>query len=203
MLLRTSNLVIVFHCPLSRHCISACPFSHMSLMSRRFASRPSGRSGCALSSAYRLHVSNMCFPRLSVTSNECAPFGSICPGRRTRVAPLSSSVYAGSRTCKCHLRSRKAQFWLILRWSEIKFCWIEITILSTHIFPQEPHFSKPQVVEGFTLNLVVKMPGEVLHALGILAIESNSLLSIGRPFARLENRELLLRLGKDAHHAVC
>ena len=37
--------------------------------------------------------------RLTVTPKDLAPFGSICPGSSTCVAPLSSSTYAGSRTC--------------------------------------------------------------------------------------------------------
>ena len=36
--------------------------------------------------------------RLTVTSNDRAPLGSICPGNRTWVAPLSRRAYAGSRT---------------------------------------------------------------------------------------------------------
>ena len=49
-----------------------------------------------------LHLSNIApsllpTARLTVTSNEPAPLGSICLERRTRVDPLSSGAYARSR----------------------------------------------------------------------------------------------------------
>ena len=37
--------------------------------------------------------------KLTVTSKDRAPFGRICPGSRTWVAPRSSSAYAGPRAC--------------------------------------------------------------------------------------------------------
>ena len=45
--------------------------------------------------------------------------------------------------------------------------------------------------------------GEALDVLGVMAVQGNLALMIDGPFARLEQRELLLRFGNRAHHVVC
>ena len=47
-----------------------------------------------------------------------------------------------------------------------------------------------------------ELQGEVLHVHGIMATQGNLVLSIDGSFARLENRELLLRFG-NVFQVVC
>ena len=142
MLLRTFVIVLCF--PLSRHCVSALPLSQMNFVSRRFASRPRGRSGCARSSAYTSLLQHQAFSlptaRLTVTSKDRAPFGRMCPGSRTWVAPLSSRTYAGilevaiaKSTILAHLVQVRGQDLRDLEQD------LEKSRLGpdTHIFPQE------------------------------------------------------------------
>ena len=45
--------------------------------------------------------------------------------------------------------------------------------------------------------------GEVLRVLGMVAVQGYLSWCIDGPFARLENRELLLRVGNGTHHVIC
>ena len=75
--------------------------------------------------------------------------------------------------------------------------------LDTHIFPRETTFLQTTSGQGSRTGCHCQMQCEILHALGIMTIESNSSSRCNRPFARLENRKLLLRFDDGAHHVVC